>query len=81
MGYGTAAAGATGAPAAAAAGMTGASAAAAPLPPESWTLDSQFGPKGAVRAVSDAYDQTLPRIPGLPAKVWLMWLGASCVLQ
>eukprot|EP00775_Hariotina_reticulata_P003445 gene3445-3716_t len=66
---------ATGAPVA---GLTGASAAAAgltgmstssPLPSENWTLDSQFGNKGAVKAISDAYDQTLPRIPDLPGKI------------
>jgi hypothetical protein len=42
---------------------------AAPLHAESWTLENQFGHKGAVKAISDAYDQTLPRIPELPGKV------------
>jgi hypothetical protein len=46
---------------------------AAPLRAESWTLENQFGHKGAVKAISDAYDQTLPRIPELPGKV-----GSSC---
>jgi hypothetical protein len=42
---------------------------AAPLRADSWTLENQFGHKGAVKAISDAYDQTLPRIPELPGKV------------
>jgi len=57
---------------AAAAGLTGMSTSSA-LNADNWTLDSQFGNKGAVKAISDAYDQTLPRIPDLPGKVRLAW--------
>ncbi|KAF6263937.1 hypothetical protein COO60DRAFT_1664828 [Scenedesmus sp. NREL 46B-D3] len=70
-------------PLAAAASFTGSMPGPAGLPPapqlsagggrvsssESWTLENQFGRKGAVKAISDAYDQTLPRIPGLPGKI------------
>lgn len=44
----------------------------APLPAENWSLENQFGPKGAQKAIADAYDQTLPRIPELPGKVRLV---------
>jgi len=40
-----------------------------PLRAESWSLSSQFGHKGAVKAISEAYDQTLPKIPEPPGKV------------
>jgi hypothetical protein len=40
-----------------------------PLSAESWSLSSQFGHKGAVKAIGDAYDQTLPKIPDPPGKV------------
>jgi hypothetical protein len=56
--------GSTAPAAAAAAGLTG-----GPLRAESWSLSSQFGHKGAVKAISDAYDQTLPKIPDPPGKV------------
>ena len=48
----------------AAGGVTG-----GPLRAESWSLSSQFGTKGATKAISDAYDQTLPKIPDPPGKV------------
>lgn len=41
----------------------------APLRAESWSLENQFGHKGAVKSISEAYDQTLPKIPDLPGKV------------
>jgi hypothetical protein len=53
---------------------------AAPLRAESWTLENQFGHKGAVRAISDAYDQTLPRIPELPGKVRRAVMAAQTVV-
>lgn len=63
-----------GAAGAASAGPTGAGAPppqpAAPAPaPQQWTLESQFGEKSAAKAVAEVYDQTLPRLPGLPPKV------------
>lgn len=53
----------------AAAGPTGVTPGSSPLPAESWSLENQFGAKGAQKAISEAYDQTLPRIPDLPGKV------------
>ncbi|WIA34036.1 hypothetical protein OEZ86_012415 [Tetradesmus obliquus] len=41
----------------------------APLRAESWSLENQFGHKGAVKSISEAYDQTLPKIPDLPGKI------------
>jgi hypothetical protein len=40
---------------------------AAPSP--GWSLASQFGEKTAAKAVAEVYDQTLPRLPGMPPKV------------
>jgi hypothetical protein len=51
----------------AAGGVTG-----GPLRAESWSLSSQFGTKGATKAISDAYDQTLPKIPDPPGKVSIL---------
>jgi hypothetical protein len=34
-----------------------------------WLLSSQYGHKGAVKAISDAYDPMLPKIPEPPGKV------------
>jgi hypothetical protein len=42
---------------------------AAPAPGPGWSLSSQFGEKTAAKAVADVYDQTLPRLPGMPGKV------------
>eukprot|EP00878_Enallax_costatus_P014044 GHUV01014686.1.p1 GENE.GHUV01014686.1~~GHUV01014686.1.p1 ORF type:complete len:952 (+),score=416.02 GHUV01014686.1:1010-3865(+) len=62
------ASGAVSAAGAAAAGPTGVTPGSAPLPAESWSLENQFGAKGAQKAVSEAYDQTLPKVPDLPGK-------------
>jgi hypothetical protein len=50
------------------AGVTGGSSASSTAPKE-WSLASQFGEKTATKAVSESYDQTLPRLPGMPLKV------------
>lgn len=65
-------------------GVVGGGVTGGPLRAESWSLSSQFGHKGAVKAISEAYDQTLPKIPDPPGKVrvygrsfyWeLLWLA------
>jgi hypothetical protein len=53
----------------AAAALAAAGVTCGPLRAESWSLSSQFGHKGAVKAISEAYDQTLPKIPDPPGKV------------
>jgi hypothetical protein len=35
---------------------------------ETWSLNSQFGEKTATKAINEAYDQTLPRLPDMPGK-------------
>ncbi|KAI8469930.1 MAG: hypothetical protein J3K34DRAFT_521730 [Monoraphidium minutum] len=57
--------GASAGPTGAAAGPTG----GPPAAPQQWSLSSQFGEKTAAAAVSEVYDQTLPRLPGMPPKV------------